>query len=517
MEKTLLFFLFVYAICPLCGQIVIPYPANTTIEKGHFHFQKQITLYAPEKESSYLHALENELEVYNVSVVYTKVNIASVCFLFNTSIGAEGYQIIITPKKIEVRAADESGFFYAIQTILQLIEKDKSGLSIPCLQIVDIPRYSYRSFMLDSGRQFQQLSTVKKYIDMAAMLKMNYFHWHLTEGLGWRIEIKKYPLLTEKGAFVGKETEQHGFYTQDDIKEIIRYAQERYLTVIPEIDMPGHAEAALIAYPEIGCFNEIPEIPETGFTHHIMCAGKDNTIQFLQEILDEVCDLFPSEFIHLGGDEAPKKNWDACPHCRKRIKEKGLRNSHDLQVWFSSEMAQYVKGKGKSAIFWEDVIYQDGYLLPDNVVIQWWNYRGHGEDGLWKSLQRNHQVIAGTNYYSYLNFPLTPWKGYTKARTFDMEVIYLNNPSAKEFNNPLILGMSVSLWTDYNVRESMIDRRLFPRIFVLAQQMWYSGEENISFEDFYNRVQKKQAWFENKGYIFGPALEKEVPDNYNWE
>ncbi|MDL2256219.1 beta-N-acetylhexosaminidase [Parabacteroides sp. OttesenSCG-928-K15] len=517
MKRTLFFFLMVCTICPLYGQIVIPSASEMITGNGYCRIGKQLTLSVPEEGAAYIEQLKDEAARYSLSLTYTKAEKAIVRFLFDTSIASEGYRLTVTPKYIEVKACDEAGFFYAIQTLAQLMEKSGRGVAVPCLQITDAPRHGYRCFMLDSGRQFQQLSTVKKYIDMAAMLKMNYFHWHLTEGLGWRMEIKKYPLLTEVGAFVGRAAEQQGFYTQEDMKEIIRYAAERYITVIPEIDMPGHAEAALAAYPQLGCFNEKIEVPETGFTHHIMCAGKDSTIQFLRDVLDEVCDLFPSPYIHLGGDEAPKKNWDNCPHCRKRIEEKGLKNSHDLQIWFAAEMAQYLKEKGRSAIFWEDVIYHEGYALPDNVVIQWWNYRGHGEDGLTKSLQRNHRVIAGTNYYSYLNFPVTPWSGYTKERTFDMRDIYLKNPSARRFDNPLVLGMNTCLWTDYNVTEAMIDKRLFPRVFAVAQQMWYSGEKEISFEDFYAFIKKKQFWFEAKGYEFGPALKQEVPEDYNWE
>lgn len=371
--------------------------------------------------------------------------------------------------------------------------------------------------MLDSGRQYQKVSTIKKYIDMASMLKMNYFHWHLTEGLGWRIEIKRYPLLTRIGAFVGQGPEQQGFYSQEEVKEIVSYAADLGITVVPEIDMPGHAEAALNSYPRLGCFNIPVKVPQSGFTQNIFCAGKDSTLTFLQNVLDEVCRMFPSAYIHLGGDEAPKGNWDKCTDCQARIAKEKLKDSHDLQLWFSARMANYLKQKGRKAIFWGDVIYKDGYPLPNNVVIQWWNWRGHKDLALKNAVRHNYPVICGTNYYTYLNFPLTPWRGYAKDRTFDLEDVYLHNPSYRpREENPLILGMSSALWTDDGVTEDRIDRRVFPRILALAEQMWYSGKP-LSFDEFYGKVLLKQPWFEQQGYSFGPALKKEVDVNYKWD
>lgn len=434
----------------------------------------------------------------------------------NTDLPSEAYLLQITKNGIEIQASGDAGFFYATQTLKQLVSEQDGIQVFPCLKIEDRPRVGFRSFLLDSGRQYQKVSTIKKYIDMAAMLKMNYFHWHLTEGLGWRIEIKQYPNLTEKGAFVGKGTEQQGFYSQEEIKDIVRYAAERCITVIPEIDMPGHAEAALVAYPELGCFGDTIEVPENGFTPNIFCAGKTHTLDFLKNVLDEVCELFPSEYIHLGGDEAPKGNWDKCPDCQHRIKEYGLKDSHDLQLWFSSVMANYLKEKGKKVIFWGDVVYHEGHTLPDNVVIHWWNWRGHKDTALREATKRGLPVICGTNYYTYLNFPITPWRGYEAARTFDIKDAYRANPSYIREESPGLLGMSCALWTDHGVREDMIDRRLFPRILVIAEQMWNRNEPE-SFETFYQKVKKKKKWFEKQGYIFGPGLKEEITDDFSWD
>lgn len=351
---------------------------------------------------------------------------------------------------------------------------------------------------------------------MAAMLKMNYFHWHLTEGLGWRIEIKRYPRLTQTGAFVGKGPEQQGFYSQEEIKEVVNYAAGRCITIIPEIDMPGHAEAALVAYPELGCFGDTIEVPENGFTKNIFCAGKTHTLDFLKNVLDEVCELFPSTYIHLGGDEAPKGNWDICPDCRQRIKQYGLKDSHDLQLWFAATMADYLKAKGRKAVFWGDVVYHDGYPLPDNTVIHWWNWRGHKDKALREAVKRDLPVICGTNYYTYLNFPLTPWNGYEEQRTFDIKDVYTANPSYIKDKNSCLLGMSCALWTDHGVREHMIDKRLFPRILAIAEQMW-NRNEPVTFEVFYEKVKSHKGWFEKQGYLFGPGLKEEITSDFSWD
>lgn len=339
---------------------------------------------------------------------------------------------------------------------------------------------------------------------MMAMLKMNVFHWHLTDGMGWRLEIKKFPKLVSVGSNIGEGPEQKGFYSQEEVKEIIRYAAERHIMVVPEIDMPGHSEAALIAYPEFSCFGLAPD-PQMSFSPVIFCAGKESVIHFLKDILDEVCQLFPSPYIHLGGDEAPKDNWDICGECQNKIKALGLTGSNDLQRYFSSEMASYLKTKNKKAIFWGDVLLSGGYPLPDNVVIHWWNYRSHKDMELKLAIRQNYQVICGTNQYTYLNFPVNPWAGYAANRTFDIKTAYENNPSKDHSDKPLVLGMSCALWTDYHVTESMIDQRLFPRILALSEQMWHEGSYK-SFEDFYSIVKSKKDWFELKGYQFGPGF-----------
>lgn len=401
-------------------------------------------------------------------------------FSLDSRIPADGYSIRVTKRRIKARYSTEGGKLYSEQALENLKAK-----GLPCCKIYDFPRCSWRGFMLDSGRQYQSPGTIKKQLDLMYELRMNVFHWHLTEGLGWRLEIIKYPDLTRKGAFVGCGPEQQGYYTQEQVREIIEYAAARNITIVPEIDIPGHAEAALFSYPEYSCFGKPAEIPEAGFTDCIFCAGKDETLTFLKEVLDEVCNLFPSEYVHLGGDEAPKGNWDKCPDCRRRIEELGLKDSHELQLWLSSQLAAYLETKGRRAIFWEDVIDNGNYDLPGNVVIQWWNYRKNGDKNYRKAIVRGYPVICSPNYYNYLNFPETPWRGYGEDRTFTLEDAYLNNPAdvAVSEGNPLTLGMECALWTDYGLTEDMLASRLFPRIYALAELMW-SGRSPAPHRSF---------------------------------
>lgn len=504
----------------LSGQTILPTPEKTEILKDTLRIKdSRAVVYPNSPDAPWLPLLRQALFPGTPLTFSRTIKKADIRFITDSTCPEEAYRLLITPHYIEVRAGGAAGFIHSIQTLQQWGQRDEAGgLKFGCVNITDCPRTSWRSFLLDSGRQYQSVGTIKKYIEMASMLKMNYFHWHLTEGLGWRLEIKRYPMLTQKGAFVGTGEQQQGFYSQEEVGEIIRYAAERGITVVPEIDMPGHAEAALSAYPELGCFGQAVEIPKIGFTKNIFCAGKDSTLQFLRNVLDEVCKLFPSPYIHLGGDEAPKENWDKCPDCQKRIAGFHLSGSHDLQSWLAAQMAQYLKEKGRKAIFWGDILYKEGYPLPEGTIIQWWNFRGHKDLALQNALRRGHPVICTPNYYTYLNFPLTPWRGYGKERTFDLKDTYCNNPAYKAtlLPNPLIWGMGSAMWTDDGVTEQMIDRRLFPRILALAEQMWHRGELP-DFDTFYRHIMRKKAWFEEHGYEFGPALTEEVPGNYKWD
>ena len=415
----------------------------------------------------------------------------------------EAYRLTISGDGADITASDYSGLIYALQTLAQLTAGHKT---VDCMTVSDSPRCAWRAFMLDSGRQWQSIESIKKYIDMASMLKLNRFHWHLTEGLGWRPEIMAYPDLTSIGSNVGTRPGQTGYYTRTQMMEIVEYARQRAVQIVPEIDMPGHSEAALAAYPWASCAGKDIKIPETGFSDNIFCAGKDTVIVMLKTILNEICDIFPSEYIHIGGDEAPKGNWDKCPHCIKRIKDVGLNDSHDLQLWFAAQMAAHLKSIGRKAILWGDVMDSPGYILPDNCVVQWWNFRKDGDLAVRNALKSGHEVILSPNYYNYLNFPVTPWAGYGPDRTFDIEDAYLRNPMSVVLDkaDPRVIGATCALWTDYEVTERMIDSRVFPRIFALIQIMWHTGTE-ISLDELRADIDRLRPFFESRGFSFGPA------------
>mgnify|MGYP001482833843 CR=1 FL=1 len=507
---------------------IIPTPMEIRTDSGYFEITNKtavITTAVGVEATDYLIQRIKKVAGLNLAELSGGPD-SKIEFVIDTSFGSmgkESYSLLISERAITIRAADRPGFLYAVQTMIQLLppelvgetKQDNISLKLPCVYIKDTPKYKWRSFMLDSGRQFQTKEFIKRYLDYLAMLKMNVFHWHLTEGQGWRIEIKKYPKLTEIGSRVADGGEQQGYYSQEDIREIVEYAKKLCITVAPEIDVPGHSEAALIAYPELTCFGKKPETVME-YSPILFCGGRESTYKFLQDILDEVCDLFPGEYIHLGGDEAPKDVWDLCSVCQSKILDEGLRNSHELQIYFSSRLADYLKGKGRKVILWGDVVEHGGPLLPDNVIIYWWNYRKKHDAAYRAAVEMGYPIICGTNYYTYLNFPVTPWARYQGDRTFDMRQAYESNPSDLSKPSKLVLGMGTCLWTDWYVKMYMIDQRVFPRLLVLAQQMW-STEDKIPFPEFSEGVKRFYPRLKALGIQYGPALKEEVPVGYKWE
>ncbi len=522
-------YIFIFAVFFFCqitnGQEILPTPLKQESTGTPYKFKKNITIAYGENGEETADYLRTKLEKY-LSVKVKKGNKGNLILRTDASLknlGDEGYTLEVAEKNIQITAVTDAGLFYGVQSLLQLlppkIQAGKSGklegTKIDGVLIEDAPKYAWRSFMLDSGRQYQTPEFIKRYLDYMAMMKMNVFHWHLTEGQGWRIEIKKHPKLTSIGSKVATGKEQQGFYSQETIKEVIAYAKKLHIRVVPEIDVPGHSQAALMAYPELTCFGEAPE-SVLGRTPNIFCAGREDTYEFIQNILDEVVQLFPDQYIHLGGDEAPKDNWDKCPRCQGMIEKEGLSDSGELQLHFSSRLADYLKTKNKKAIFWGDVVYHEGKPLPDNVVVHWWNWYRHKETALKNAIKGGHEVIANTNYYTYLNFPVTPWSRYQENRTFDMRDTYENNPSDLDNPSDLVIGMGACIWTDWYVQEHMVDQRVFPRVYSLAEQMWNKGKR-LPFDQFYQKVKNKYPLLKLMGIDYGPALKEEVPEGYEWE
>lgn len=424
--------------------------------------------------------------------------------------GVQGtYTLSIQQDRIEIRSASAVGLFYGIQTLRQLLPAEierrqpvSSVWSVPCVQISDAPRFSYRGMHLDVGRHFFPVSFIKKYIDLLALHKMNMFHWHLTEDQGWRIEIKKYPRLTEVGAYRAETLIGHGgrppfeydgqryggFYTQDQIREVVRYAQSRFVTIIPEIEMPGHSSAALAAYPELGCTGGPYQVQTRwGVFNDVYCAGNDRVFEFLEDVLDEVVELFPGKYIHIGGDECPKKSWQNCEKCQARIKAEGLKDEHELQSYFIRRIEKYLLSKGRYIIGWDEIL--EGGLAPQATVMSW-----RGMDGGIAAARQNHDVIMtpGTHCYfdHYQADPATQplaIGGFTPLKkVYSFEPVPDELTAAQQKH---ILGAQGNVWTEYMKTSDHVEYMVFPRATALAEVLWAQKEQK-DYGNFLRRLEQ---------------------------
>ncbi len=425
------------------------------------------------------------------------------------------YIMQVKKDQVYIAGDNEAGTFYGVQSLVQLLPVEKAAaLKIPFVNIKDYPRFQYRGLMLDVGRHFFPVSFVKRYLDYIAMHKMNYFHWHLTEDQGWRIEIKKYPKLTEVGGYrngtiIGRypgkgndNTRYGGFYTQEEVKEIVAYAAKRYITVIPEIEMPGHASAALAAFPNLGCTGGPYKVQETwGVFNDVFCAGNDTVFNFLQDVLDEVIPLFPAKYVHVGGDECPKESWKHCAKCQRRIKELGLKDEHELQSYFIQRMEKYINSKGKTLIGWDEIL--EGGLAPNAVVMSW-----RGEKGGIEAAQQNHDVIMTPGSHVYLDHSQTKNEdsvtigGYTTVqKTYSYEPIpkELTEAEAKH-----VLGAQGNVWTEYMKYPSKVEYMIFPRASALSEVLW-SPKEQRNWPDFEKRLQTQFKRYDLWGASYSKA------------
>jgi hexosaminidase len=416
----------------------------------------------------------------------------------------DAYELKVSKKNVNIHGETYPGTFYGIQSLIQLLPVPEPGsarlteLKVPTVSIQDEPRFTYRGMHLDVGRHMFPVSFVKKYIDYIALHKMNFFHWHLTEDQGWRIEIKKYPKLTEVGGFrngtiIGRypgtgndSTRYGGFYTQDEVREIVKYASDRHITTVPEIEMPGHSSAALTAYPWLGCPGTGPyKVEETwGIFDDVYCAGKDSTFVFLQDVLDEVITLFPSKYIHVGGDESPKANWKKCPLCQKRIKDEGLKDEHELQSYFIQRMEKYINSKGRTIIGWDEIL--EGGLAPNAIVMSW-----RGEAGGIEAAKQKHQVIMTPGSHVYFDHSESQREDSVTIGGFtSLEKVYSYEPIPRELNEEqgkYVLGAQANVWTEYMNNTSKVEYQIFPRMSALSEVLW-SPKESRDWKDFQRRL-----------------------------
>jgi len=405
----------------------------------------------------------------------------------------DSYTINVS-NEITLSMSSERSGFYALQSFMQLIENNGSEFQIAKCFVNDYPNFQWRGMHLDVARHFFSVAEVKRYIDLMAIYKFNTFHWHLTDDQGWRIEIKKYPKLTEIGAWRDSTLENHyttqprtykkerygGFYTQEEIREIVKYAADRYITVVPEIEMPGHARAALAAYPELSCTGQKQGVEGLwGVFDAIFCA-KEESILFLQAILEEVVTLFPSQYIHIGGDEAPKTCWKSCEKCQKIIKEKGLKDEHELQSYFIQRMDKFLLSKGKKLIGWDEIL--EGGLSPNAAVMSW-----RGFEGGMEAANQGHEVVMSPGSHCYFDH----YQGRSKNEPLaiggftTLEKVYEFNPIPKNMKPeqvPYILGGQANLWTEYISTFSKVEYMTFPRAIALSQVLWCKKKPN--YEQF---------------------------------
>ncbi|GAB4012132.1 hypothetical protein GCM10028808_27310 [Spirosoma migulaei] len=450
-----------------------------------------------------------------------------------SKLGAEGYTLTVSPKQIVISAEQPQGFFYGVQSLMQLMpaavfSPTKVGgvtWSIPACMIEDQPRYGYRGSMLDVGRYFYPVPFIKKYIDLLALHKMNTFHWHLTEDQGWRIEIKKYPKLTEVASIrpatmVGHYRDHKydnkpygGFYTQDDIRDVVKYAQARFITVIPEIEMPGHSVAVLAAYPELGGnIDRMLPVSSTWGVHDQVLFPREETFTFLENVLTEVMDLFPSQYIHIGGDECPKTEWKQSRFCQELMKKEGLKDEHELQSYFIRRIDKFVTSKGRRIIGWDEIL--EGGLSPNATVMSWRGIKG----GI-AAARQNHDVVMSPTTYCYLDYyqvdPKTQPQPVAIGGFLPLEKVYSFNPSVSDSltteQAKHVLGVQANIWSEYLPTTQYVEYMTYPRLIAVAETAW-TPAEGKNIDDFKQRleVHKKRLDYLNVNYF-------EAPINKNFE
>ena len=508
MKKTFSLLFLLLIIAPLTGQIaecpILPSPVVYKKGKGTLYLPETISIqvlpkgnrgHLPDSSRSQLELLLHSH--HSISLVDTTVR-PLIRFQKLKNVPKDFYSIAVNDQLI-ISYANDKSLYYAFQSLIQLIQTEEDIKYIPKAFIQDYPKFEWRGLHLDVSRHFFTVEEIKKYIDLMAMYKFNTFHWHLTDDQGWRIEIKQYPKLTEVGAWRDSTLKDHyttsprtyekttygGFYTQEDIKSIVSYASERHITVVPEIEMPGHSRAALAAYPEYSCTEKEMGVPGTwGVFDDIYCT-KPQTFEFIENILDEVIDLFPSKYIHIGGDEAPKTRWKNCDQCQITIESNGLKNENELQSYFIKKIEKYLQSKNKKLIGWDEIL--EGGLSPTSTVMSWRGIKG----GIAASKQGNYVVMTpGTHCY----FDHYQGKGNDEPLAIGgytpLEKVYQFNPIPKELNvgeSSFILGGQANLWTEYIPSFKQLQYMAYPRAIALSQSLWCT--EKIPFTAFYKILQ----------------------------
>lgn len=512
MKKIHIYVIFMFWVQPIFSQNsynIIPLPQKLEPQKGNFIFKKGTVITIENSEFGPIASLlaENiKTASGNTTIVNTaKSATTGVVFSTNNTLEDEGYILSIGSKKIHIQAKTSKGAFYAFQSLLQLMPAQiyssttsSIELSAPNCNIEDAPRFGYRGLLLDVGRYFFSVDAVKRFIDLMAVYKLNTFHWHLTEDQGWRIEIKKYPLLTSissmrKESMLGHYMDQKydktphgGFYTQEQIKDVVAYASKKFITIIPEIEMPGHSQAVLAAYPQLGCNQDkIYEVQtKWGVSEDVLCP-REETFTFIQDVLTEVMALFPGQYIHIGGDECPKTQWKQSRFCQDLIKKLNLKNENELQSYFIQRIDEFLTSKGKKLLGWDEIL--EGGLSPNAMVMSW-----RGTKGGIEAAKQNHDVVMSPNSYFYIDYyqansktePLAigGFLPLSKCYSFEPDLPELTAEEAKH-----VVGIQANLWTEYISTIKYAEYMTYPRALALAEVSW-SPKGSKNYENFKTRL-----------------------------
>lgn len=511
-------FLWILGMCfhahPILAQSVIPVPLKMEQGTGSFLLSEKTKLYT-NLQGGEAELWENYLKALPVQLKEARMkDRKQMLFLLITPKipqlpSPESYTLSVTSQRIEIRATSGAGLFYGMQTLLQLMQPASTGsYSVPSVEIEDTPRFAYRGLMLDVSRHFSTKEFIKKQIDALAYYKINRLHLHLTDAAGWRLEIKKYPLLTDFAAWRTDPTWKKwwnggrkylrydepgasgGYYTQDDIREILEYARQHYITVIPEIEMPSHSEEVLAAYPQLSCSGE-------PYKNSDFCVGNEETFTFLENVLTEVMELFPSEYIHVGGDEAGKSAWKTCPKCQKRMKDEHLANVDELQSYLIHRIEKFLNNRGRRLLGWDEIL--QGGIAPNATVMSW-----RGEEGGIAAVTSGHHAIMTPGAYCYLDsYQDAPYSqpeaigGYLplkKVYAYDPVPASLTAEQAK-----LVYGVQGNLWVEYIPTPEHVEYMIYPRMLALAEVAW-SALERKSWPDFHTRALSAVADLQKKGY-----------------
>jgi hexosaminidase len=495
---------------------LVPYPVKAEkLTKGYLINTSTVIVSSKEAWEYAVLLQENILRHFGLDLAIkdenARVKTHFIRVWFNSDTVPSSYKLESNPQYIEINAGDRAGLFYGIMTLIQLFPADPAGRTIPGVFIHDFPRFSWRGMHLDCSRHFFTTEEIKKYLDYMALYKMNVFHWHLTDDQGWRPEIKKYPLLTQissqrKETLIGRPSSHNcfdgkpygGFYTQEEMKDIVAYAAKRHITVVPEIEMPGHSLAVLAAYPGLSCTGGPFETGTYwGVFDDVFCAGNEETFRFLEDILTEICDIFPGQYIHIGGDECPKHRWKECSRCQQRMKEENLKDEHELQSYFIQRIEKFLNTKGKQIIGWDEIL--EGGLAPNAAVMSWRGTQG----GIEAARMKHYVVMTPGNpcYFDHYQHSDKEKEPLAIGGYNPLDAVYSYEPVPQELNaeeSAFILGAQGNMWTEYMPVFSHVEYMALPRMAALSEVLW-SPAAGKNYGNFLERLRIQILQLEKKG------------------